>query len=311
MRKWIFAFLLAGILVIVGIYIFIPSTLKLASNVAVNVSPEAAYRLLLDDATWAKWWPGENTKRASGSFVYQDANYHLDRKLFNAFLIGIKKEDQSLNSRLFLLPLKADSLAIQWSTEIKTTSNPFTKLQRYFIARALKEDMSQLLNTLKAFFEKQENIYGIVIEQTKVKDSVLVATRMTTDHYPETEEIYALVQKLRTYIEKGGVRENDFPMLHVDSSGGQFVTMVAIPTSRLLEGDNQDILLKRMVLGNILVTEVKGGPQTIKEAFRQLQLYVNEYNRLSPAIPYESLVTDRSKEPDTAKWITRIYYPVY
>jgi hypothetical protein len=28
------------------------------------------------------------------------------------------------------------------------------------------------------------------------------------------------------------------------------------------------------------------------------------------AIPFQSLVTDRSKQPDTTKWITNIYTPV-
>jgi hypothetical protein len=29
------------------------------------------------------------------------------------------------------------------------------------------------------------------------------------------------------------------------------------------------------------------------------------------AIPYQSLVTDRMKEPDTMKWLTRLYVPVF
>ena len=29
----------------------------------------------------------------------------------------------------------------------------------------------------------------------------------------------------------------------------------------------------------------------------------------SPAIPFESLVTNRMQEPDTSKWVTKIYYP--
>jgi hypothetical protein len=28
------------------------------------------------------------------------------------------------------------------------------------------------------------------------------------------------------------------------------------------------------------------------------------------AIPFQSLITDRVKEPDTAKWITKLYAPV-
>jgi hypothetical protein len=62
--------------------------------------------------------------------------------------------------------------------------------------------------------------------------------------------------------------------------------------------------------GNMLVTEVKGGQIEVNKASVQLLNYISDYNRTAPAIPFESLVTDRRKEPDSSKWITRIYYPV-
>jgi hypothetical protein len=62
--------------------------------------------------------------------------------------------------------------------------------------------------------------------------------------------------------------------------------------------------------GNILITEVKGGPASIKKAFNEMETYITDYRRTAPAIPFQSLITDRSKEPDTSKWVTKIYYPV-
>jgi len=62
--------------------------------------------------------------------------------------------------------------------------------------------------------------------------------------------------------------------------------------------------------GNILITEVKGGPGEIKKAYEQITHYVTDYKRLAPAIPFESMVTDRTVEKDSSQWITRIYYPV-
>ena len=63
--------------------------------------------------------------------------------------------------------------------------------------------------------------------------------------------------------------------------------------------------------GNILVAEVRGGVSTVKQAFRNLSNYVGDYGRQSPALPFESLVTDRLKETDTTKWVTKLYFPVY
>jgi hypothetical protein len=39
--------------------------------------------------------------------------------------------------------------------------------------------------------------------------------------------------------------------------------------------------------------------------------YFKDYNRVAMAIPFEYLITDRLKVPDTSKWVTKIYCPVY
>ena len=48
----------------------------------------------------------------------------------------------------------------------------------------------------------------------------------------------------------------------------------------------------------------------IQKAYDQIQHYISDHNRVAPAISFESLVTDRRQEPDSSKWVTRIYYPV-
>jgi hypothetical protein len=64
------------------------------------------------------------------------------------------------------------------------------------------------------------------------------------------------------------------------------------------------------VAGKILIGEVRGGDATTKNAFAEMHNYVVDHQMTSPAIPFISLVTDRKQEPDSSKWISRIYYPV-
>jgi hypothetical protein len=87
--------------------------------------------------------------------------------------------------------------------------------------------------------------------------------------------------------------------------------MVAIPTNKILP-DNGNITFKLLMADkdNILTTEVKGGPQNIKKAHDRLDLYMKDYNFSSKVIDWESLITDRSKERDSTKWITKIYIPI-
>ena len=57
--------------------------------------------------------------------------------------------------------------------------------------------------------------------------------------------------------------------------------------------------------------EIKGGIYTITTGEKELANYVIDYKKLSPAVGFQSLVTNRLLEADTAKWITRLYYPIF
>ena len=85
--------------------------------------------------------------------------------------------------------------------------------------------------------------------------------------------------------------------------------MVAIPTNKQLKG-NGKIFFSRFVPWKVLTAEVHGGSGNVEEALHQMKVYMGDYQKTAMAIPFQSLVTDRSKETDTLKWITNIYVPV-
>ena len=100
-------------------------------------------------------------------------------------------------------------------------------------------------------------------------------------------------------------------MLNVFEEGpNQFLVMVAVPTKTLVNG-NETFLQKRMLAnGFILVSEVQGGNAAIQRAEAAMKQYATDHQKSSPAIPFQMLLTDRRAEPDSAKWKTRLYYPV-
>jgi hypothetical protein len=140
----------------------------------------------------------------------------------------------------------------------------------------------------------------------------LISTRRVLDHQPTVKDIDDMIQSLKKYITENNAVEQNFPMLNVlrvDSS--RYEVMTAIPVDRKLPLTNDfapKFLLKG---GNILEAKITGGLYTIEAAFKEFDNYRSDYKYSAPAIPYQLLVTDRSKEPDTAKWITKIYYPIY
>lgn len=288
----------------------IPSKVDIAASVKLNAPLDRAAVFMSKQEKWKKWWPGDTE---SNRFVLNNKQYVVVGNEAYTTQIEINAGDSTvLTSKVVAASEGLDASNFEWTLSKPLSSNPFVKLKQYFTERTmLQSDINSLFQSFKAFTEKQENLYGMKIEKTRVVDTVLVATRSTLDHYPTTEEIYSLVGKLRAYIKAENATETNFPMLNVSTTDNKaFNVMVGIPTSRLLQGKG-DIELKRMVLGNILYGEVKGNSAIVQEAFENMENYKYDYKLTSPAIPFALLVTDRSKEPDSNKWVTRIYSPIF
>ena len=129
-------------------------------------------------------------------------------------------------------------------------------------------------------------------------------------YLPLKANIYNLIGNLRKYINLKDAKETNYPMLHINKiNDTAFKTMVAVPVNKYLEG-NGKIFNKRFVPWKVLTAEVKGGTYTVNEAIDQMAIYRSDYQIQAMALPFASLVTDRSEEPDTLQWITRIYTPI-
>lgn len=309
MKKWLSALAVIIVLLVAGIYIFIPSNITTTHYIKSRATAGATQRFLTQKENWRAWWPG--TTDHDSSFTYKNYTFiPTIPPIPNRININITNPSDSFPGYITILALSKDSVALAWESMIETSSNPFHRLQSYNESKRVRTAMTEILDSLRVFMEKNENVYGITVTQTRVTDTLLVTTRNISDNYPSTREIYQLIGQLEKHLSAQGAEATNPPMLYVQhTEDNRIQTMVAIPVNKVIPG-TPNILFKRMVPGKILVTEIKGGPHTVRQAFTQMEYYVEDYKKISPAIPFEMLITNRMHEPDTAKWITRIYYPI-
>lgn len=316
MKKWIIVPVALIPAALLATYILVPAKINLSQSITVNCTQGAANRYLVNDSNWVKWWPQNaslplTSQTQANGFSYNHYIFLPNQRMFDAIGVRIDTDELTINSRIILIPKHIDSVNIQWVLEYKTGNNPFTRVNRYRQAEKLRSHLNIILAQLKMFLEKPENVYGIIVKKTIVKDTLLISTKKVFTAQPSTQEIYSLITKLKTHIQQQGARETGYPMLNIQQKyGGYFETMVAIPVNKELKEKNE-IVVKTLVQGNILVAEASGGEHTVSNAFSQMENYLTDHHYESPAIPFYSLVTNRLSETDTTKWITRIYYPVF
>lgn len=303
MKKWVFAIVGVVLVAVVLIDVFIPSTLFVARVEAVRCRPLAAFPFLSDEHQWRSWWRDSAERE----------DFHIRRLSYQTIDIAIQWKQRTLDSRLALLPGNdPDSLLLHWETRLQCGWNPFDRLRQYRQGRQLSEVMDGILGKAGEFLGQPQNVYGIRIEEGSTRDTMLVVTRIEKAGVPTNEDIYAQIGKLTRYIDLAHSQVRGYPMVNImplEDRRGTYRLMVAIPVSGVIGGKG-DISFTRLVPGRYLITDVKGGPATVDRALGALKDYIRDHQRTVMAIPFQSLITNRMQEPDSSKWVTKIYYPV-
>lgn len=307
MKKWtLLSSLVLLLLLLVSalcVDVFIPSTLTVTRVAPLRCRAVAAFSLLSDESKWKAWWPEPSPR----------AGFHIRKLSYQTMDIAIRQGEYALDSRMSVLPLgNQDSSVLHWETQLHCGWNPAARVRAWREASRLAGTMDEILLHASEFLGKQENIYGITIQETTNYDTLLVATRTVRPGLPTNEDIYSQIRRLRKYIQEAHVPETGFPMVNVtpmEEEPGAYRLMVALPTGGMVESSG-DFSFMRLIPGKYLVTDVKGGPFTVAMALASMKDYIRDYQRTVMAIPFQSLVTDRMREPDSTRWVTRIYYPV-
>lgn len=313
MKKWLTILAALIAIVITSIYLLIPKHLVVSSITPVHTNYAIAVEYASNEDHWAKWWPGKLEKIGNKTVAtYNGAIFHIVGKSYNNTEIAVEYNNQTTIVNLAVAGAQHDSVNIICQYTDTTDMNPIGRIKSYNRGVFIKQYIKDIMQKLEVFLENPSNIYGFNIVSTMVKDTALMSTKTYLNHTPSTAEVYSLVNQLRNHINQQGATIINAPMLNVTKeSETSYKVMVAIPVNHTVSETNT-IQLKRMVIGRILESDsIKGGPTTIAHSFKMFEKYFADFKHSSPAIPYQQLITDREKESDTTKWITRFYYPIF
>lgn len=277
-------------LILIIIYLLLPSSGQVNFSRDVQSSSPTIYRSITNQALWKKWF---------GSDIV------IKERLLNSANITVSTGNLTASGNIMLLSLDNDSTRVFCSAELAN----YNRFTGYFQLRKLSNKVRHALDSIKYFAENTANVYGITIRQQSTIDTLLLTRRFNTTSYPSTEIIYSQIEQLRKEVLSKGATATGFPMLNVtpvDSS--TYKCMIALPIDKVIGNDSSFV---RMIPGQFLTGEIKGGPHTISNAHVMMQQYFSDFKRAAMAIPFEYLVTNRLQEPDTTKWVTKIYFPVF
>ncbi len=301
MRKVLLVICGITLLFVIGVYLLVPATLRIAEAGVVSASFPAAKRFIFEKQNWHKWSDPES---------FLNHSHEITNTFFTKTDIMISNKDGQYQTSLRLIPLNIDSTGIEWEYTLPTGNNPFTRIGKYMQAKRLKMHMDSVMLLLVNFLNDKDRVYGTAVRKEQLPDRPLLSRYIVLNREPTPADTYELLSK----VQEQARLQNDSAIgpamkysARIDST--RFELMVAIPTSRMLK-TNGDYVAKGLVGGNLIATEVHGGESELRKAWKGLEEYKADHRLSSPAIPFEEMRTDRTKEKDSSKWITKIYYPI-
>ncbi len=300
LKKLILALLLGFLLGTGIVFLLIPGTLTVISLRTIATSMPGTYRFLANDSSWRYRLSCEGTRLT------------ISRKIPSALQITNATPLTEEVTTLLLLQSHPDSIRLKWETRYRAGLDPFQRIINYRKAVKFKACMNSILETADDYLRHNEHLYGFRVSRTTLTDTFLVAVRFETRNYPETKTIYSRIDQIKNYLAASGAREMNDPMLNIASNedGSKTVT-VGIATNRQVN-DSGIFVTKRLAQykNRTLTTLVTGNHKAVEEGLHAIQQYMEDYHLTSPTVHFELLITDRRKEKDASKWVTRIFYPI-
>lgn len=311
--KQTFAVIILLVLVFTGaVYFFIPSEINGVTLAKLSCSVGCVQRMSGSFAERARWLPKEGKQLPPNGYQLDGCSFLFgpDNSLENTINIRYKKIN--LNS-LLIKETAGDSTLVKWVFTQPVGKDPFSRISDFQQVRHISATCKKIVTAMQQFLNSKKSVYGFNISQVKLPDSTLITFRDYSNQHPTVQDIYNNIEKLKMYATVNGAGITNSPMLNIEKTGDTAWTfMVGLPVNKALENSG-NILAKRMLAGGkILETEnLAGGFARMENYLKELENYRADYSYRSPAIPFQLLVTDRTKEPDSSKWLTRLYYPVF
>ena len=308
MKKYIIG--LAVIIMGYVVFAFLKPSNNNPIKVTVNCANAALARNMVDLKTWQNWWPGK--KNNDTSFSFQSVSYTLTKLVGNGASFKVFTNNKSESGFLQFESVNDTSCNLFWNPTIVISESLSEKLLNPFGKNEVKNNISLLLDSMKNYFDNPINIYGFRARFSQVTDPHLISIKKEYAQYPTTNEIYETITKLEAFATLNGAKKTNAPMMnaHKNEEANGFDVMIALPINMPLEA-SEDFLPKFMIQGILLEAEVKGGIANVEKCLAQFNNFLSDYKLSAPAIPYQSLVTDRSKVLDSNLWITNIYQPIF
>ena len=306
----------------------LPSEFEVKRDIDIEASPDQVYTVVSDFETWPEWssWfqmdsaavvtYGETKAGEGASYTWSGEIMGKGEQQITAATPGesmetaVTFEDMGTSYGHWKFNEIEGGTNVVWSF---TGELPFLfRVMSYGMETQVGGDFEKGLASLKTYVEANKKA-DIEVSETTVEALPYFSITKEIPMKELTSEFFGEnYGKILAYLEEDAqnIKGAPFAIVHVwDEENETTKVEAAIPVESEKEGTDE-IVKGMSYAGPVVKTNYYGPYEGTGAAHVAIESYLKANNLSYAGSPWESYVTDPTTEPDTAKWLTEVYYPV-
>lgn len=328
---------LLGLILLIAIIGFIlPGKVETERSLLIKASPETLFELINVLPNWEKWSPWKEMDPESkmtysspnsgvGAFYTWEGPETGKGKLtitesvpFRLINTNLEFDGQGNSTAGYIFEPQADGhVNVRWTFSTDMGGNPFMRVFGVIMKSMLNDQFDQGLKKLKEVAEAapapQTNMWKGRVEEAQVLDVAELnyfAVRDTASIATISEKLGRAYGMIMEVAAKQKLEPAGAPFaIYYSESNTQFDFDAAIPLAKAGKSEGQVKAGKR-ASGKAVCVSFFGDYSQTPLAHEKADEFIRNNGKTIVGAPWEEYVSDPGMEKDTAKWLTKVWYPI-
>jgi effector-binding domain-containing protein/ribosome-associated toxin RatA of RatAB toxin-antitoxin module len=327
------------LIIIIGLTIYIavqPNSFEVKRTRTFNAPAEVIYNNVIDFKNWEAWssWVekdpetvitlGENTKGVGGSFSWVDKDGKGQMKtLSTSENVSIDQELQFGDfapSKIHweFIPAEDSKTEVVWKMNSDNVPFMFKAFALFSggFDNMIGPDFERGLEKLDSIVEASMKIYSIKVDGITQHGGGFYLYNTTSTKMDGFENVMQdMLLKVKSYVQDNHITTAGPPFIFYhkwDETNNSVMFSSCVPTTAQVITTENDILTGQLEPFKAIKTTLTGNYSNLKEAWQTALDYIpkNSFEFTEQGPMLEVYVTDLTKTPNPANWITEIYIAV-
>nr|WP_321354225.1 SRPBCC family protein [uncultured Draconibacterium sp.] len=313
----------------VAVAYFLPKTVNVERSTEIQAPVKTVYAQIVDLHQWDNWSPwkriGENDSveyinygvGVGGGYIWRNKTKEssatieiIEADPLNKVTVSLDLMERGEALSSFSLAEKNGGTTVDWTFTYDVGNNPFARWIGLLMKKSMGTDFDNGLVKLKAICQviEKENEQVILLEE--VKEMTYAGIRETVPFIEVSREMSEMYSEISKFLAQKEIEMAGMPFAMYHLMDEENIDLeCGIPIDADVEG-NRTVKVATFPTTTCACLDFYGDYSNLQEGHIALQKWVEAHGFNLASAPMEIYLTDPQQEPDPAKWLTRICYPV-